>query len=161
MEEYLVQFQQNKNHKLKKRSGIVNALLDFHASYELSFAASSQLDVNLGVQCSCPVSSYLQDSDEDSVEVLIVKRPTLHHEYHSKHDNESSRSIHHSGVEDFEVPPEEGSDLHCRLMESDYTLEIPEMMEPEQPTLHRMRRKPHSYQVLERSLSSESPLSVT
>jgi hypothetical protein len=159
LEEYLIQLEQHTNPKLAKRSDIVNTLLEFHASYEISLAASSQPDVSYGLQYSCPVLSYLHDSDEDSVEIQIVKKPSLHHECQVKGFNASSRSLHQCDEDDCSDSPVEDLEDN-RWMESEYTFELPEMTELDQTSYLRKRRKSHSYQVLQRRLSSESHLSV-
>jgi hypothetical protein len=152
LEEYLTQCTQTKNHHYKKleRSNIVNTLLDFHASFEISLAASSQPDVSLGLQYSCPVLSYLQDSDDDSVEVRIMKRSSLLHK--------SSGSLRQHQEDDFDIDTDDES--VSQFMESEYIIEIPEMMEPEPLTSFGKQRRPHSYQILNNRLSSDSPLSV-
>jgi hypothetical protein len=116
---------------LAKRSDIVNTLLHFLTSYEISLAASSQPDVSYGLKYSCPVLSYLHDSDEDSVEIQIVKIPSLHHECQVKDFSQSSRSLHQCDEGDcLDSPVEDLEDN--RLMESEYTFELPGMTEFDQ-----------------------------
>jgi hypothetical protein len=57
----------------RKVSSMVNTLLDFHSSFEISLASASRQDLHL----SCPVLSYVYDSDDDSIEINKAKRPSL------------------------------------------------------------------------------------
>jgi hypothetical protein len=55
----------------------VNNLLNFHSSFEISLEALSWNDSFSALHFSCPVLSYMHDTDEDSIDIQIAKRPTL------------------------------------------------------------------------------------
>ena len=71
IEEHLLQ---QRNRELTCR---VNNLLNFHSSFEISLEASSWHESIPALHFSCPVLSYMHDSDEDSIEIRMAKRPSL------------------------------------------------------------------------------------
>jgi hypothetical protein len=132
-----------------RRSSLVTNLMEFNLSYGVVFMTSTGSTTNNDdrpVSTSCPVLSYMNEDDEDSVELRRIKRPSLVSLFESKtiHDWETLEddTVDVSTIEyvmDMTSPPIEESNLSRRKGK---------------------RRKPHSYQMLERRLSVESPVSV-
>jgi hypothetical protein len=134
-----------------QRSSIVSTLLDFHSSFELSMVGAAH-DVSSALHFSCPVLSYMHDSDEDSVEMNITKRPSLmlgtNGSENIEYLNYDSDNNGDNLVDSFQLPEEK-----------EYVIEMSE--EEQYTNSHReTRRKRPSYITLERRLSTESHLAV-
>ena len=77
------QHQEMKEHFLDctnhKRSSIIDGLFQFQLSVNMSMASMDNFEDNTGPSLyrSCPVLSYMNDEDEDSVELHRTKRPSL------------------------------------------------------------------------------------
>jgi hypothetical protein len=134
-----------------QRSSLVSTLLDFHSSFELSIAAGMH-DISPSLHFSCPVLSYMHDSDEDSVEMSMAKRSSL---MLVTNGNESIESLNYNSdnTEGVLIDSEEPR------LETEYVIEMSEdskafNLQPEK------RRKRPSYITLERRLSTESHLAV-
>ena len=69
-------FLDSANHK---RSSIIDGLFQFQLSVNMSMASMDHFEDNTSPSLyrSCPVLSYMNDDDEDSVELYRIKRPSL------------------------------------------------------------------------------------
>lgn len=78
MKEYL--FSMENNCDLGKRSSFIGTLMRFNLSLNLSLGGDSVENddpISSGLQYSCPVLSYMQDDEEDSVDLCVKNRPGL------------------------------------------------------------------------------------
>lgn len=132
----------------KRRSSIVDNLLDFN----LSIGATSSITMQL----SCPILSYMNDDEEDSVDLRQVKRPSLV----SVVEDCVNEAQHEEGWESLEA---DGSalpmDAHFQTRE--YQFELPPVDDSDRSKKKQLKRRRHSYQMLEQRLSeSQSPLDI-
>jgi hypothetical protein len=133
----------------ERRTSFVQNLMEFNMSYSVVMTTSTTKDtavVHRGtMSTSCPVLNYLNDDDEDSVELRRAKRSSLPSLLESK------------TTLDWENLEDASGD---NISSDEYFLDMPPMEEELILPRKGKRRKPHSYQMLERRLSVESPVSV-
>ena len=131
-----------------KRASFVNNLLEFNLSYDVSMSGSEhELSPALGF--SCPVLSYMNEDEEDSVELRMLRRPSLV-SVPEDPTQASWESFKDDGETDLPVDAHEMSD--------EYIIELPPLEEYVKPS--GKRRRSHSYKLLEKRLTSESPMDV-
>lgn len=136
----------------KQRSSIVSTLMDFHSSFEISLAASFRKDVKPALYFSCPVLSYMHDSDEDSIEIRKVKRSSL---ISNPKENENYEYLDDCSDSDSDI----SFDVSSQPKQAEYVVDMSES--DDFPCLQpRKRRQRHSYKELERRLSTESHLAI-
>jgi hypothetical protein len=131
-----------------RRNSFVSNLMDFNLSYEVSMAVSKH-DVSPALNFSCPVLNYLREDDEDSIELRMTKRPSLISEREPVDSSMSWESFKDDG--ESELPQD---------VRIEYIMQLPSMDDKPRLSKGKRRQKPHSYKLLERRLSAESPMSV-
>jgi hypothetical protein len=139
-----------KDKNYTRRNSFVNNLMDFNLSYEVSMAASKH-ELSPALNFSCPVLNYLREDDEDSIELQMTKRPSLISERQEHSDSMNWESFKDDGESEL---PQDGHELRI-----EYVMELPLVDQP-RVSKGKRRQRPHSYKMLERRLSSESPMSV-
>jgi hypothetical protein len=136
----------------RQRSSIVSTLLDFHSSFEISMVASFRKDVKPALYLSCPVLSYMHDSDEDSIEIRRVKRSSL---ISNPKENQNFEYLDDCIESDSDI----SFDVSSQPKQQEYIVDMSEI--EGFPCLRpRKRRQRHSYKELERRLSTESHLAI-
>lgn len=132
-----------------RRSSFVNNLLEFNLSVDVSM--SDHMDaLSPAMHLSCPVLSYMNDDEEESIELRMVQRPSLVSVMEGEESQESWESLKDCGTS-----LSEPQDAHYESKE--YVIELPPMEEPKKI---RPKRRRHSYKILEEKLSEGSPLDV-
>jgi len=147
LEEHLKSFEDK--HRFR-RASFVNNLLEFSVNFDVSMSnAAMGHEISPALNFSCPVLSYMHDDEEDSVEILMLRRPSL---ISSNDDSktDSWESLKDDGETDFSPDAHE--------MSREYVIELPSMEEVVKPK--GKRRRPHSYQMLEKRLTCESQSDV-
>lgn len=149
------QHQQVKEHLMKmedkhhlRRSSFVNNLLEFNLSVDVSMSDMGADAVSPAMHLSCPVLSYMNDDEEESIELRMVQRPSLVSVVEGEESQESWESLKDCGT----TTPQ---DAHYESKE--YIIELPPMEEPKKI---RPKRRRHSYKILEEKLLEGSPLDV-
>lgn len=134
-----------------RRASFVNHLLEFNLSVDVSMAdlnADPEAEyTSPAMHLSCPVLSYMNDDEEDSVELRIMHRPSLI----SVEEEAPWESLKDCGSQ---MPREEEK-------AKEYVLELPPLpVEDPNRKMRPKRRRPHSYKILEEKLATQSPLNV-
>ena len=134
-----------------RRASFVNNLLEFNLSFEISMNSFSDNGTmhSPALAFSCPVLSYMHDEEEDSVELNLLRRPSLVSVRENSRE-ESWESL--KGHDETELP----EDGHGESTE--YYIELPPLEEATKPT--GKRRRSHSYKMLEKRLQLESSIEV-
>ena len=136
-----------------RRASFVHNLLEFSVNFDVSTAAAMSHDVSPALNFSCPVLSYMNDDEEDSVELRMLRRPSLV-SIPDDSDSNSNAQSWESFKDDGETElPQDGHELS-----REYVFEMPPMEEPVNPRAK--RRRPHSYKMLEKRLTCESQFDV-
>jgi hypothetical protein len=129
----------------------VNNLMDFNVSLEVAMVAPDQ-DLSPALNISCPVLSYLS-VNEDLLDdkVMKTKRPSLLSVsgFDASEKLEAERSVE-----------AESKESNVSNLKSEYTVELPYTEESDNVSTKGKPRKRHSYKLLERRLSLESPKTV-
>jgi hypothetical protein len=152
IKDYLLTIQ-DENHA--RRANFVTNLMDFNLSFEVAMAASSSSDemMSPALNLSCPILSYLKEDDEDSIELIMIKKPSLIPNKDDSNPCENWESLKDDGEsEQFMDDPSQTNEYIVRLP--------PLNDDEEESSRQRGRKKLHSYQMLEQRLSSESHMSV-
>jgi hypothetical protein len=149
-EDYLI------HQKNRQRSSIVSTLMDFHSSIEISLAASYRKDMKKALYFSCPILSYMHDTDEDSIEMRKMKRSSL---ISDPKENESFEYLNDDDDSDSDSDSDISFDVALESEQQEYILGITEK-EDVQYLQPGKRRQRHSYKALERRLSTESNLTI-
>ena len=131
-----------------RRASFVNNLLEFSLSYDVSMSGSEH-ELSPALNFSCPVLSYMNDEEEDSVELRMLRRSSLV-SVPEDSNQESWESLKDDG--ETSLP----QDAH--EMSREYVIELPPLEEYVKPS--GKRRRSHSYKMLEERLTSESPIDV-
>jgi hypothetical protein len=142
LKEHLVTLE-DKHHL--RRSSFVNNLLEFNLSVDVSMSDMGADVASPALHLSCPVLSYMNDDEEDSIELRMVQRPSLVSVIEQEEYQESWESLKDCSTE------------HPQDELKEYVIELPPMEEPK--NIFPKRRR-HSYKVLEEKLSEGSPLDV-
>ena len=135
-----------------ERSKFVQSLLDFNLSVNMaSLRDLSTMDESPALRVSCPVLSYLNDDEEDSVDLTEYKRKVTKRSSLVRLKEEAGQrweSLDDASLNDdpatFENPRE-------------YVMEM-KSLDDEKPRTK--RRCPPSYKILSQKLAMESPLQV-
>ena len=131
-----------------RRASVVHNLLEFSVNFDVSTATMSH-EMSPALNFSCPVLSYMNDDEEDSVELRLLRRPSLV----SIPDDSNAQSWESFKDDGVTQLIQDGED-----MSREYIFELPPMEEVVKP--RGKRRRPHSYKLLEKRLASESQCDV-
>ena len=140
-----------------ERSNFVESLLDFNLSVNMaSLSDMSMIDESPGLHLSCPVLSYMNDDEEDSIDLMTFKR--------NKGTKRSSLTIlteeTEQSWESLNDDPVNESFQNSR----EYVVEMkqlpPTIDDDEQKPQHTKRRRRRSCQTLAEQLSREHPQQV-
>jgi hypothetical protein len=135
----------------RQQSNIVNTLMDFHSSIDKSLEASFWKDMKPSLCISYPILSYLDDTDDDSIEMSKMKRSSL---VSDPRQNEDFEYLNDDSDSDSDVSYEAAFD--CK--DQEYITRLNE--EDVQYFQSEKRRQVASYKVLERRLSTESHVAI-
>jgi hypothetical protein len=135
----------------QRRLEFVNSLLKFNLSMEMSMSSFSDLgDVSSpAMAMSCPVLSYMNDDEEDSIELAHFKHPSF--TTPTVPEEESWESLKTDPEEEPKDAHEESREYFIQLQDSDQGENYDKMAS---------QKKLHSYKMLELRLKQESPLQV-
>eukprot|EP00545_Synedropsis_sp_CCMP1620_P009494 CAMPEP_0119005742 /NCGR_PEP_ID=MMETSP1176-20130426/1902_1 /TAXON_ID=265551 /ORGANISM="Synedropsis recta cf, Strain CCMP1620" /LENGTH=379 /DNA_ID=CAMNT_0006957583 /DNA_START=221 /DNA_END=1360 /DNA_ORIENTATION=- len=161
-----------------RRSNFINHLLDFNLSISVMDVSMANVVVGgadmLGgdnnnnnnnnndasttamMHISCPILSYMNDEEEDSVEMTHLKRPSMGT---VEEDQESSWE----SLKDDTVYDNEHVSSSLKEETKQYIMELPPLDDlDDEPKMKstRPKRRRHSYKVLEEKLMEGSPLDV-
>jgi len=133
-----------------RRASFVNNLLEFSVNFDVSMSnPAMDHEISPALNFSCPVLSYMNDEEEDSVDLTMIRRPSLI----SVHDDSNTDSW-----ESLKDDGETESPQDAHELSREYVIELPSMEEVVKPK--GKRRRPHSYKMLEKRLESESQYNV-
>jgi hypothetical protein len=150
---------QDVNHA--RRTSFVTNLMDFNLSFDVAMAASNSNGISPTLNLSCPILSYLKEDDEDSIELIMIKRPSLITDKEEFNQSANWESLKDDGEseEDSMDNPNHKTEYVIELapLEEDYDSSWGKKRNNDR---QRRKKKVHSYQMLEQRLSSESLMSV-
>lgn len=133
----------------QQRRTYVNRMLEFNLSVDASMFDSGE--TSPAVQLRCPVLSYMNDDEEDSIELMHVRRPSLVSVIEERESAQEGWETLKDNISDTEQVKNEGR-FH-------YVLELPFITEEAITKIHRTKRR-HSYKVLDEKLIAQSPSDV-
>ena len=132
-----------------RRASFVHNLLEFNLSFDVSMNSFADIGPSAALNLSCPVLSYMNDDEEDSVELNLLRRPSLVSGQENSKE-ESWESLKDDG--EAELPKEDHENS------GEYCIELPPLEEVIKPA--GKRRRSSSYKILEKRLQLESPIEV-
>jgi hypothetical protein len=150
-------------------SSIITSLMEFNLSVNMASLSDLSLDKSPALHYSCPVLSYMNDDDEDSVELLTFKRGL------KRNSNNLSVLKEETDEQRWEMLDDDDDGLldltkldgkvtsnrrntHNRTsLKADYMIAIKQLEEDEKP---RTKRRKSSCKYLSERLSNEHPQRV-
>mmetsp|Transcript_6309 Transcript_6309/g.10451 ORF Transcript_6309/g.10451 Transcript_6309/m.10451 type:complete len:290 (-) Transcript_6309:136-1005(-) len=155
MKEYLDSMEEDS----KERQNFVAALLDFNMSVNMaSLSDLSMMDKSPAMHYSCPVLSYMNDDEEDSIELLVYK---MEHDGNSGLKKRNALCIVEEQEASWESLNDE-SDPILPLDDGNDSREYQIEMKPLEPDTkpRPKRRRPASCKVLSDKLAHQHPQQV-
>lgn len=134
------------------RAETIGKLLEFNNSINLaSMSDLSAMNSSPSLHLSCPVLSYMNDDDEDSIEIYTFKKAMRRKSGLEALPEECSAKL-----EDWETLNDDNG-IQCR----EYSVSMNDLPSEEPPSKKSSKkRRPRSYHVLSERLSTEHPQKV-
>lgn len=154
----------------RNTSSIITSLLEFNLSVNMASLSDLSLDKSPALHYSCPVLSYMNDDEEDSVELLtfkrglkrnsnnlsVLKEETDEQRWETLDDDDDDAILDLTKL-DGKVTSNRRSSCNRTSLKADYMIAIKPLEEDEKP---RTKRRKSSYKHLSERLSREHPQHV-